>query len=120
MVRLGIVNTRMKDFYDVWQLARTLSFDGASLSRAIAATFERRGTPLPDAAPVALSAEFVEERASQWSAFLRRSGLSGSSDLSDVIDLLARFLLPPSSAVAASEPFVLRWPPGGDWVRAAG
>lgn len=120
MVRLGIVNTRMKDFYDVWQLARTLSFDGASLSRAIAATFERRGTPLPDAAPVALSAEFVEERASQWSAFLRRSGLSGSPDLSDVIDLLARFLLPPSSAAAASEPFVLRWPPGGDWVRAAG
>ena len=32
MVRLGIVNTRMKDFYDVWQLARTFSFDGASLS----------------------------------------------------------------------------------------
>jgi len=120
MIRLGIVNTRMKDFYDVWHLARTLSFDGASLSRAIAATFERRATPVPDAAPVGLSAEFVEERTNQWSAFLRRSGLSGSSPgLFDVIDLLARFLLPPSSAAAAGEPFVLRWPPGGDWVRAA-
>ena len=119
MIRLGIVNTRMKDFHDVWQLARTFSFDGASLTQAIAATFERRGTPVPDAAPVALSAQFVEERTNQWSAFLRRSGLSGSPDLSDVIHLLARFLLPPSSAAAAGEPFVLRWPPGGDWVRAA-
>ena len=95
MVRLGIVNTRMKDFYDVWQIARIFSFDGASLSRAIAATFERRGTPVPTTAPVALRAEFVEERTGQWSAFLRRSGLSGGSDLSDLIDMLACFLLPP-------------------------
>jgi len=116
MVRLGIVNTRMKDFYDVWQIARIFSFDGASLSRAIVATFERRGTPVPDAAPVALSAEFIEERANQWSAFLGRSGVIGSADLSDVVGLLARFLLPPSSAAAAGEPFALRWPPGGDWV----
>jgi predicted nucleotidyltransferase component of viral defense system len=119
MVRLGIVNTRMKDFYDVWQLARTFSFDGASLSRAIAATFERRGTPVPATAPVALSLEFVEERASQWSAFLERSHLVGSPDLADVVDLLVRFLLPPASAAAAGEPFPLRWPPGGDWVRPA-
>jgi predicted nucleotidyltransferase component of viral defense system len=116
MVRLGIVNTRVKDFYDVWQMARILSFEGTSLSRAIAATFERRGTPVPDAAPVALSAEFVEERATQWSAFLRRSGLSGSPDFSEVVELLARFLLPPSAAAARGDPFVLRWPPGGDWV----
>ncbi len=120
MVRLGIVNTRMKDFYDVWQIARIFSFDGASLSRAIAATFERRATPVPDAAPVALSAEFVEERANQWFAFLGRSSASGSPDLSDVVDLLARFLLPPSAAAAAGEPFPLRWPLGGDWGRAAG
>lgn len=119
MVRLGIVNTRMKDFYDVWHIARIFSFDGASLSRAISATFERRATPVPDAAPVALSAEFVEERANQWFAFLGRSGASGSPDLSDVVDLLARFLLPPSSAAAAGEPFPFRWPPGGGWVREA-
>jgi hypothetical protein len=116
MVRLGIVNTRMKDFYDVWQIARIFSFDGALLSRAIAATFERRGTPVPDAAPVALTAEFIEERANQWSAFLGRSRVTDNPDLSDVVDLLARFLLPPSLAAAAGEPFVLRWPPGGDWV----
>jgi predicted nucleotidyltransferase component of viral defense system len=119
MVRLGIVNTRMKDFYDVWQIARIFPFEGASLSRAIAATFGRRGTPVPDAQPVALSAEFIEERANQWSAFLRRSGVGGSAGLSRVVELLVRFLLPPSLAAAAGEPFVLRWPPGGDWVREA-
>lgn len=46
MVKLGLANTRMKDFYDVWLLAQEMSFDGAILSAAIAATFERRNTEL--------------------------------------------------------------------------
>jgi hypothetical protein len=44
MVKLGLANTRMKDFYDVWLLAQEMSFDGSILSTAIAATFERRNT----------------------------------------------------------------------------
>ena len=44
MVHLGMLNSRMKDFFDVWFLARTFSFDGAALADAIRATFERRGT----------------------------------------------------------------------------
>jgi hypothetical protein len=47
LVKLGMLNTRMKDFYDLWELSRRFDFDGATLCRSIKATFERRGTPLP-------------------------------------------------------------------------
>lgn len=55
MVKLGIANTRMKDFRDVWVLSREHSFDGVTLSVAISATFRRRGTSLPDGVPLALT-----------------------------------------------------------------
>lgn len=51
MTVLGIANSRMKDFYDLWTLARQFSFEGATLSAAIEATFDRRKTPLPTDAP---------------------------------------------------------------------
>ena len=47
VVRLGIANTRMKDFYDLWAVATTFAFDGESLAAALAATFDNRGTALP-------------------------------------------------------------------------
>lgn len=68
MVQLGISNSRMKDFFDVALLARVFDFDGELLSRAIRATFERRGTPAPLTTPIALSAAF------QWSRVNEASG----------------------------------------------
>ncbi len=117
MVRLGVANTRMKDFYDLWTLARVFSFDGAQLARALAATFDRRGTDLPVETPTALGPEFVDDatKRRQWSAFLDRSGLEGGLALADLAAALRRFLLPASAAAAAGEPFVGEWPPGGDW-----
>ena len=54
MVALGMQNSRMKDFYDLWLMARDLSFTGEPLVKAIQATFERRKTPIPDDIPIAL------------------------------------------------------------------
>jgi predicted nucleotidyltransferase component of viral defense system len=62
MVMLGMANTRMKDFYDLWVIARCFSFQGAQLSDAIGATFRRRRTPVPPDVPVALTSEFSEDR----------------------------------------------------------
>jgi hypothetical protein len=39
----------MKDFFDLWTLATAFVFDGASLCRALRATFKRRKTALPTA-----------------------------------------------------------------------
>ena len=55
VVRLGIANTRMKDFYDLWAMATMFEFSGGSLAEALAATFQRRGTPLPVEPPAALA-----------------------------------------------------------------
>ncbi|MGH8516480.1 MAG: nucleotidyl transferase AbiEii/AbiGii toxin family protein, partial [Panacagrimonas sp.] len=55
MVQLGRANSRMKDFYDIWLLAKSYNFEGDRLPRAIAATFARRGTPIPNAIPDALT-----------------------------------------------------------------
>ena len=46
MVKLGITNSRMKDFFDVWFLSRRFDFDGVTLHKAIHATFARRLTAL--------------------------------------------------------------------------
>ena len=48
IVKLEVLNNRMKDFYDVWALAQAQIFDGATLAAAIKKTFDARKTPLPD------------------------------------------------------------------------
>jgi len=58
MVVLGIANSRMKDFYDLYVLARDFAFDGATVTRAIKATFKRRKTEIPHATPLSLTEEF--------------------------------------------------------------
>lgn len=76
MVKLGIANSRMKDFYDVVIMSRTFAFDGDELARAIRATFERRGTALPDGLPLALTDEFAGDatKRAQWAGFVRKAG----------------------------------------------
>ncbi len=118
MVALGLANTRMKDFFDLWTLAHRFAFDGPTLAAALRATFERRTTPLPATPPLALTAEFGGHpmKQAQWAGFLRKVR-SASADLrlSDVTPLLADLLLPPAHALIAGEPFELRWQPDGPW-----
>jgi predicted nucleotidyltransferase component of viral defense system len=118
MVKLGIANTRMKDFYDLWVMAREFEFEGAMLSRAIKATFERRGTALPTEVPLALSDEFSGDpgKKTQWAAFLRRLGREADdTSLAEVTKALKEFLLLPVLAAGRVEVFDRAWPPGGPW-----
>jgi hypothetical protein len=114
MVMLGMANSRIKDFYDLWVLARDFSFDGRMLSEAIAATFTRRRTALPDETPVALTDEFWQA-GNKWGAFLSKNKLPAEgAALEGVLDLLRRFLLPPASALRFGSPFRAAWD-RGDW-----
>ena len=91
MVALGIANSRMKDFYDIWYLCQNFRFEGVTLSQAIKATFDRRRTPLPKEPPLALTAEFSEDAAkqAQWKAFIRKGKLKTSKEtLSEIIAVL--------------------------------
>jgi predicted nucleotidyltransferase component of viral defense system len=119
IVALGMANSRMKDFYDIHFLSREFPFDGSVLIKAISTTFERRQTQIPSNIPLALSDEFATNRnkATQWKAFLKRSGLDDAEkEFSRVIGELRNFLLPPIYASAQGEIFKKSWTAGGPWV----
>jgi len=96
IVSLGIANSRMKDFHDLWVLLREFPLEDAAIAKAIRATLERRGTTMPSDVPVGLTSEFAEDpaRQKQWTAFLRRSGLDNAPALSAVVDVLRERLVP--------------------------
>jgi predicted nucleotidyltransferase component of viral defense system len=73
MAVLGLANSRMKDYYDVWMLTRAFSIDTHRLRRAVDATFERRRTPVPTSIPEGLSDAFAADadKQAQWQAFAR-------------------------------------------------
>ena len=95
MVALGRANTRIKDFYDLWVLSRTHTFEDDRLARAILATFERRGTEIPVELPDALTPAFADDplKRQQWAAFVRDLA-AGPLDFGIVIADLSAFLRP--------------------------
>jgi hypothetical protein len=117
MVMLGMANSRMKDFFDLWILCQNFEFNGELLAQAIQATFERRRTALPRDIPTALTAEFHDDDAKQkqWKAFISRSGLITTPPLPELIAKLRIFLLPPSDAIRSVTSFRQRWIAPGPW-----
>lgn len=117
LTKLGMSNSRMKDFFDLAWMASHFEFDGPTLVRAIRATFERRGTTVPARPPVGMTAAFAEApgKQSQWTGFLRKSASAASMDLASVISTLAEFLEAPRQAAATGSDFSARWSVGGPW-----
>ncbi len=113
-----IANSRMKDFYDLYVLARDFAFDGDTIIRAIDATFKRRKTDIPIEPPLALTDEFGrdEMKSIQWNAFARKSGLEESvPELPEVLSRLRDFLLLPMKAASGHGPTPTKWAKGGPW-----
>jgi hypothetical protein len=106
------LNTRFKDYFDLHYLAYKFSFEGALLSKAIAGTFERRGTSFPDGLPVGLTPTFGNDTAKTrgWEAFWRKIGPKTEAPaLEAIIQLLVKFLGPPLDAAAKKQPFRAIW-----------
>ena len=121
MVNLGTLNSRMKDFFDIWLLARQFNFTGADVPLAIERTFENRGTPL-ETEPVALTPSFTgaEGTQKQWAAFVKRSHLdSAPKTLDETRELLRQFLLPVATAIVSKQVFSAHWAAPGPWQGAA-
>ena len=117
IVQLGLINTRMKDYFDIWILMEGFEFDGELLKNAVAATFTRRKTDLPSGIPPGLSEAFADDRQKQWAAFLRRTHASRphDTDFKAVVARLRDFLLPLLLATGGPNPNVGKWPKGGPW-----
>jgi predicted nucleotidyltransferase component of viral defense system len=94
MVALGRANSRMKDYYDVWMLTSAFDLDPERMRQAIAATFARRNTVIPNQVPDGLSDAFASDptKQRQWNAFVR--DLTGSVPQLDrvVADLRDRLM----------------------------
>ncbi len=120
LVYLGMTNSRMKDFYDLWVMVHRFDFNGATLSEAINNTFARRETTLPEQTPSSLGSEFSDDfqKTRQWDAFLRKGALlstSTSPSLDEVCQILENFLMPPTTALRQGRAFLEHWQPGGPW-----
>lgn len=117
-VHLGMLNSRMKDFFDVWFLARTFSFDGAALADAIRATFERRGTTLEAEGLDALIGELSTDASkhTQWRAFLNKGKLVAPPNFPDVAGEILEFASFPLRTNPTERRETASWSPGGRWV----
>ena len=105
MVTRGIINSRMKDFYDVWLLSELFDHDFSTLRQAVLNTFERRQIPFPATIPEAFTVSFAESATKriQWDAFCRKSKLqetpeSFESVVTRMRDFLSPVFFPPVNA----------------------
>lgn len=118
MIRLGMANSRMKDFYDAWLLSTLFAFDGDVLSDAIRNTLRRRSTTLPPGMPIAFTKEFHgdAQKETQWRAFVRRFKPEGvPENLDSTIKLVSAFLMPVLEGIRKERHFEQTWPIGGPW-----
>lgn len=120
MISLGITNSRMKDFYDIWFMSQNFLFDSVILSKAMAATFKRRKTAFPEQPLRVLLQAFVQDglKQKQWQAFIQRANLVESTpEFVQLIEQLEEFLSLPLEAAmqkkaAGSDS---QWALGGPW-----
>lgn len=114
---LADLNSRMKDFFDIWVLSQKYRFGGQSLQEAIVATCRRRKTPIISKAEI-FSREFVNRfnKQIQWSAFLRKGPMGEvPEEFSIIMEGIRDFLLPITLATENENSFESEWPPGGPW-----
>jgi len=112
IVKLGMLNSRFKDYFDLQYLGQKFPFQGDLLVKSIAATFERRGTPIPAGLPAGLTPTFSSDPAKirGWQAFWLKTGLKDECpSLANVIQILVKFLERPLEAAAKKEPLPAIW-----------
>ena len=109
IVSLGLINSRYKDFYDIYQIAKNYNLDGNELKTAIQDTFEHRGTGFDDI--VAFAPEFANDpiHIQRWNAFIKKKKAMENVSLAEVIELLKTLLEPTVISINADIPFNFVW-----------
>jgi len=115
MVKLGMLNSRMKDFYDIWLLSRQFNFNGPRLTEAIRLTFERRGTELPTEID-AFTEPFIEAKQTQWAAFRKRLGQDHIPvSFREIAASVDNFLSPIVEVFSSGKQSPTTWAAPGPW-----
>jgi len=94
MTVLGMANSRMKDFYDIWMLITNFEFDGMVIQTAIERTFQNRSTELPTEKHIIFSEEFADNKRDQWSAFSRKLRDKNTIVMDQIIAVMRGFFFP--------------------------
>ena len=117
MVKLGVLNSRMKDFYDIWFLSRTFDFKGEILAEAIEKTFKKRNTPV-NLDAVLFDPSFGRNRGKnvQWQGFISKTRLIGAPEsFKEIIAAVNLFLEPLAAAIIKRQAFNSIWTAPGPW-----
>jgi len=117
MVKLGVLNSRMKDFYDIWILSREFDFKGEILAEAVEKTFENRNTPITlNAAIFDPSFGKNGNKNVQWQGFIRKTKLINAPEsFEEVIAVVKLFLGPLAAWIAERRAFNNIWAAPGPW-----
>ncbi|MBI5579041.1 MAG: nucleotidyl transferase AbiEii/AbiGii toxin family protein [Deltaproteobacteria bacterium] len=117
MVRLGVLNSRMKDFHDIWMLSRTFDFRGELLAEAVKKTFENRNT-LVSVDSAVFNPSFVKDgnKKVQWQGFIKKAKLTDApEDFEDVVAVVKLFLAPVAVSFFKRGVFRSIWNAPGPW-----
>jgi len=118
MVKLGLLNSRMKDFYDIWLMMRQFNFNGADLTEALKKTFEHRKTALPEGRPL-FAEEIYDEKSDRqtlWRAFLKKGDIKHAPEkLAATAKEIEVLLIKPLGAINEGRPFNGEWKAPGPW-----
>jgi hypothetical protein len=101
-IKLGLANSRIKDFFDIWMLSKLFEYNGNILKKAIVNTFNRRRTALPQNIPFVFTSDFYEDdqKQKQWKAFIRKSKpILSVGDFSKIISDISIFIMPVLDAI---------------------
>ena len=112
MAKLGIANSRIKDFYDIWIISKYMPISGPVLFETIIQTFKRRGDELPGNVPFALTQSFWSDtlKQKQWLAYINKNKLSTDGhDFQFVVEDIKRFFSPIITAFKNNDEFNSRW-----------
>lgn len=115
MVKLGLLNSRMKDFYDLWLIMRRLHCKGDHLVEALKRTFKHRKTLLPRHSPLFAEEIYNEQSDRQmlWKAFIARTQNKYAPEkLSTIAKAIEKFLAKPLQAITNEEKFNREWKTG--------
>jgi len=109
MLSLSVINSRMKDFYDIFTLSKSQSFEGETLSQAIAATLKNRGTVIEEDHLI-FDDDFAqdESRNRLWQGYLRKIGKE-SINFNLVMGRIKRFLEPVYISILENREFIGKW-----------
>lgn len=118
MIKLGLLNSRMKDFYDLWLVTRRFDFKGPNIAEALKRTFNHRKTPLPEEKPL-FAEEIYDENSDRqmlWKAFLKKGQIQHvPGRLNAIAKTIEKFLLKPLQAIGNNRIFNETWKAQGPW-----